>query len=42
MITPEGHSRLKVELEDLWRVRRPEVVRAKVPSANRNTMLPNR
>ena len=28
LITQEGHSRLKAELEDLWRVKRPEVVRA--------------
>ncbi|ASR44088.1 transcription elongation factor GreB [Xanthomonas citri pv. mangiferaeindicae] len=28
LITPDGHARLKAELDDLWRVRRPEVVRA--------------
>ncbi|MCY7312483.1 MAG: transcription elongation factor GreB [Pseudoxanthomonas sp.] len=28
LITREGHGRLREELEDLWRVRRPEVVRA--------------
>ena len=28
LITPEGHARLKAELDDLWRVRRPDVVRA--------------
>jgi hypothetical protein len=28
VITGEGHRRLKEELDDLWRVRRPEVVRA--------------
>ncbi|UNK43629.1 transcription elongation factor GreB [Luteimonas sp. S4-F44] len=28
LITPGGHARLKAELDDLWRVRRPEVVRA--------------
>jgi transcription elongation factor GreB len=28
LITQEGHSRLKAELEDLWRVKRPEVVKA--------------
>ncbi|MEN5059862.1 transcription elongation factor GreB [Luteimonas sp. TWI1416] len=28
LITPSGHARLKAELDDLWRVRRPEVVRA--------------
>ncbi|MFT4047312.1 MAG: transcription elongation factor GreB [Solimonas sp.] len=27
-ITAEGHARLKAEFERLWRVRRPEVVRA--------------
>lgn len=28
IITAEGHARLKAELDDLWRVRRPEVVKA--------------
>lgn len=28
LITPQGHARLKAELDALWRVRRPEVVRA--------------
>src|SRR5699024_7292282 len=28
LITPEGHARLKAELDDLWRVQRPEVVKA--------------
>jgi len=28
LVTREGHARLKSELDDLWRVRRPEVVRA--------------
>jgi len=28
LVTPGGHARLKVELDDLWRVRRPEVVKA--------------
>ena len=28
LVTPEGHARLKAELDELWRVRRPEVVRA--------------
>jgi len=28
IITADGHARLKSELDDLWRVRRPEVVRA--------------
>lgn len=27
-ITPQGHSRLREEYDQLWRVRRPEVVRA--------------
>ena len=33
MITPEGHERLKAELDELWRVRRPEVVRALAAAA---------
>ncbi|NIJ79730.1 transcription elongation factor GreB [Xanthomonas cannabis] len=33
LITPEGHERLKAELEELWRVRRPEVVRALAAAA---------
>ncbi len=28
LITREGHARLKTELDDLWKVRRPEVVKA--------------
>ncbi len=28
LITAEGHERLKRELDELWRVRRPEVVKA--------------
>ncbi len=28
LVTVAGHARLKAELDDLWRVRRPEVVRA--------------
>lgn len=32
-ITPEGHVRLKTEYEQLWRVRRPEVVRALAEAA---------
>lgn len=28
LITRAGHQRLRAELDDLWRVRRPEVVRA--------------
>ncbi len=28
LVTPGGHARMKAELDDLWRVRRPEVVRA--------------
>ena len=33
MITPEGHGRLKAELDELWRVRRPDVVRALAAAA---------
>lgn len=33
MITAEGHGRLKDELDDLWRARRPEVVRALAAAA---------
>jgi transcription elongation factor GreB len=33
MITPEGHAHLKAELDELWRVRRPEVVRALAAAA---------
>jgi transcription elongation factor GreB len=33
IITAEGHARLKSELDDLWRVRRPEVVRALADAA---------
>ena len=33
MITPEGHRRLKAELDELWRLRRPEVVRALAAAA---------
>ncbi|QSX77358.1 transcription elongation factor GreB [Agrilutibacter solisilvae] len=33
LITAEGHARLKAELDDLWRVRRPEVVRALAAAA---------
>jgi transcription elongation factor GreB len=32
-ITAEGHARLKGEFEQLWRVRRPEVVRALAAAA---------
>lgn len=28
LVTPEGHRRLKAELDELWNQRRPEVVRA--------------
>jgi transcription elongation factor GreB len=28
LVTAQGHARLKAELDELWRVRRPEVVRA--------------
>ncbi|RYD14619.1 MAG: transcription elongation factor GreB [Lysobacteraceae bacterium] len=33
IITPDGHQRLKQELDELWRVRRPEVVRALAAAA---------
>jgi transcription elongation factor GreB len=33
LITPQGHARLKAELGDLWRVRRPEVVKALAAAA---------
>src|SRR6478609_6102809 len=33
LITREGHARLKAELDDLWRLRRPEVVRALAAAA---------
>ncbi len=33
LITPAGHARLKAELDDLWRVRRPEVVTALAAAA---------
>ncbi|KAF1709963.1 transcription elongation factor GreB [Pseudoxanthomonas kalamensis DSM 18571] len=33
LITAEGHARLKAELDDLWRVRRPEVVKALTAAA---------
>jgi transcription elongation factor GreB len=33
MITRAGHDRLKAELDDLWRVQRPEVVRALAAAA---------
>jgi transcription elongation factor GreB len=33
VITPDGHRRLKDELDELWRVRRPEVVRALAAAA---------
>ena len=32
-ITAEGHTRLKAEFEQLWRIRRPEVVRALAAAA---------
>ena len=28
LVTPQGHARLKTELDELWRVKRPEVVKA--------------
>ena len=33
LVTREGHVRLKAEIDDLWRVRRPEVVRALAAAA---------
>ncbi|MBI2397594.1 MAG: transcription elongation factor GreB [Xanthomonadales bacterium] len=33
IITPAGHARLKAELDELWRMRRPEVVRALAAAA---------
>lgn len=33
LITPSGHARLKAELDDLWRVQRPEVVKALAAAA---------
>ena len=33
LVTPRGHARLKAELDELWRVRRPEVVRALAAAA---------
>ena len=33
LVTPQGHARLKAELDDLWRVRRPEVVKALAAAA---------
>ncbi|MDH5823437.1 transcription elongation factor GreB [Luteimonas sp. RD2P54] len=33
LITAQGHARLKAELDDLWRVQRPEVVRALAAAA---------
>ena len=33
LITPSVHARLKAELDDLWRVKRPEVVRALAAAA---------
>jgi len=33
IITAAGHARLKSELDDLWRVRRPEVVKALAAAA---------
>ena len=33
LITREGHDRLKSELDELWRIRRPEVVKALAAAA---------
>jgi transcription elongation factor GreB len=33
LVTREGHARLKAELDELWRIRRPEVVKALAAAA---------
>jgi transcription elongation factor GreB len=33
LVTRQGHARLKAELDELWRVKRPEVVRALADAA---------
>jgi transcription elongation factor GreB len=33
LITAQGHARLKLELDELWRLRRPEVVKALAAAA---------
>lgn len=33
LVTREGHARLKAELDELWRVKRPEVVKALAAAA---------
>ncbi len=33
LVTPGGHARLKAELDELWRLRRPEVVKALAAAA---------
>ena len=33
LITREGHTRLKAELDELWRLKRPEVVKARAAAA---------
>ena len=33
LVTRDGHARLKAELDELWRVRRPEVVKALAAAA---------
>jgi transcription elongation factor GreB len=33
LVTPAGHARLKAELDELWRVKRPEVVKALAAAA---------
>lgn len=33
LISPQGHLRLKAELDELWRIRRPEVVQALAAAA---------
>ena len=33
LVTPQGHARLKAELDELWRAKRPEVVKALAAAA---------
>ena len=33
LVTREGHARLKAEIDELWRIRRPEVVKALAAAA---------
>ena len=38
LITSAGHARLKVELDELWRIRRPDVVKALAAAAAEATV----